>query len=313
MTNLTFGPVVLGGNVFGWTASREESFAVLDAFLEGGGVAIDTADSYMQRAPGNSGGESETIIGEWLESRGVRDRVQVHTKVFSKHDRPGLSASNVALAVDESLKRLRTDHVDLLYAHRDDHDVPQEEYVEAFDRLVRAGKVREVGASNFSAGRLSSALDLAAEHGWTPFTVAQDHWNLVERELEHTLVPTLRERGIVELPYFSLAAGFLTGKYRPGQTPDSARSESAGAYLAKQGATELLTTLDDVAGAHGVSVAAVALAWLREQDPVGAPIASARTLEQVAPLLESATLELSRTELDALTSASDVVTGSAAA
>ncbi len=305
MTSLDFGSLVLGGNVFGWTADRDTSFAVLDAFLESGGVAIDTADSYMQRVPGNSGGESETIIGEWMTSRGSRDRVQVHTKVFGKHDRAGLSAANIAAAVDDSLRRLQTDHIDLYYAHRDDESVPQEDYVSAFDALVRAGKVREVGASNFSATRLSSALDIAAAQGSTPFTVAQDLWNLVERSIETDLVPTLRERGITQLPYSSLASGFLTGKYRPGQDVTSVRSGSASAYLTRPGATALLRVLDEVAAAHATSVAAVALAWLREQDPVGAPIASARTLTQVQPLVDSAAVHLSADDLAALTRASD--------
>lgn len=183
--------------------------------------------------------------------------------------------------------------------------MPQEEYVSAFDDLVRAGKVREVGASNFSADRLTSALDLAAAAGLTPFTVAQDHWNLVERALETDLVPTLRERGLVELPYYSLASGFLTGKYRPGQEVESVRSESARSYLERPGAAGVLAALDEVAQAHGTSVAAVSLAWLRAQDPVGAPIASARTLEQVQPLLDSAAVELGAAERQRLTRASD--------
>ncbi len=305
MTALDFGSLVLGGNVFGWTADRDTSFAVLDAFVAGGGVAVDTADSYMQRVPGNSGGESETIIGEWMASRRNRDRVQVHTKVFGKHDRPGLSAANLAVAVDESLHRLQTDHVDLLYAHRDDESVAQEEYVAAFDALVRAGKVREVGASNFSADRLVSALDVAAAEGLTPFTVTQDLWNLVERSIETDLVPTLLERGVVELPYSSLASGFLTGKYRPGQDVASVRAASAGRYLERPGAGDLLAALDAVAAAHDTSVTAVSLAWLRAQDPVGAPIASARSLEQVQPLLDSAAVELSDDELARLARVGD--------
>ncbi|MDQ2755441.1 MAG: aldo/keto reductase [Actinomycetota bacterium] len=307
MTSLDFGSLVLGGNVFGWTAGRDTSFAVLDAFVAGGGVAIDTADSYMQRVPGNNGGESEAIIGEWIASRGNRDRVQVHTKVFGKHDRAGLSAGNIAGAIDDSLRRLQTDHVDLYYAHRDDDSVAQEEYVAAFDALVRAGKVREVGASNFSAARLTSALQVAESASLTPFTVAQDHWNLVERDLETELVPTLREHGIVELPYYSLASGFLTGKYRPGQDVDSVRAQSAKGYLERPGASQLLAALDEVAEAHDTSVAAVSLAWLRAQDPVGAPIASARTLEQVQPLLDSAVVELAADELARLTEVSDAL------
>lgn len=297
MTGLDLGTLVLGGNVFGWTADRDQSFAVLDAFVAGGGRAIDTADSYSQWVPGNSGGDSETIIGEWLASRGNRDAVEIHTKVFSKTDRHGLSAANLAAAVDDSLRRLQTDHIDLYYAHRDDEDVPQEEYVAAFDALVRAGKVREVGASNFSAERLRGALDVAADAGLTPFTVAQDKWSLVERGIETALVPTLEERGVVQLPYSSLGSGFLTGKYRVGETVESARKESAGAYLRRPGAAALLGALDELAASHGTSVTAVSLAWLRVQPTVGAPIASARTVEQVQPLLDSGTLELTSDEL----------------
>jgi aryl-alcohol dehydrogenase-like predicted oxidoreductase len=264
----------------------------------------DTADSYTQFVPGNVGGESETQIGEWLVARGCRDQVEIHTKVFSKRDRPGLSARNIVFAAEDSLRRLRTDRIDLYYAHRDDPEVPQDEYLAAFDSLVRSGKVRELGASNFTAPRLSAALDIAAAQGLTGFTVAQDKWSLVERQIETELLPTLVERGVVELPYASLAAGFLTGKYRPGQTVDSARAASAGRYLDQSGSGELLTALDEVAAAHTTSVTAVALAWLRAQPSVGAPIASARTPEQVATLLSSADLSLSLEELARLGEAS---------
>ena len=304
MTSLSFGQVVLGGNVFGWTVGPDEGFAVLDAFLDGGGRAIDSADSYTQFVPGNVGGESETQIGDWLAARDCRNRVELHTKVFSKRDRPGLRARNIVLAAEDSLRRLRTDHIDLYYAHRDDPETPQEEYVVAFDSLVESGKVREVGASNFTSARLSSALDLAAAEGLTGFTVAQDRWSLLERGVESELVPTLVERGLVELPYAALAAGVLTGKYRPGQVVDSARAESAGRYLDSSGAPGLLDALDEVAAAHDTSMTAVALAWLRDQPTVGAPIASARTPQQVTTLLSSADVTLSAEELARLTAAS---------
>lgn len=300
MTQLELGPVVLGGNVFGWTVDREEGFRVLDAFVDGGGTAIDTADVYPAWVPGNSGGESETIIGEWLASRGNRDRVVVATKVFSLATRPGLSAANIRAAVEDSLRRLQTDHLDLYYAHRDDAEVPQAEYLAAFDALVRQGKVREVGASNFTAERLVSAAKIADAEGLTPFTVAQDQWSLVERGVETDLVPTLRELGIVEVPWASLASGFLTGKYRPGTAVDSARAGGAGRYLDDPRAVELLGVLDDVAAAHGVGVGSVALAWLRRQDVVAAPLASGRTVEQVRTLLESRHLELTGDEVAAL-------------
>jgi len=290
MTSLDFGPVVLGGNVFGWTADKAESFAVLDAFVAAGGRSIDTADVYSNWAPGNDGGVSEEIIGEWVSSRGNRADVVIGTKVFSLPARPGLSAANIAAAADDSLRRLKTDYLDIYYAHRDDDSVSQEEYLTAFDALVKAGKVREVGASNFTADRLRSAAIVAKDAGLTPFTIAQDQWNLVERGAESTIVPALAELGIVELPYYSLASGFLSGKYRPGQAVDSVRAGGASAYLDKTYSAELLTTLDDLAGAHSASVAAVSLAWLRAQSVVGAPIASARTPEQVPALLENVQL-----------------------
>jgi aryl-alcohol dehydrogenase-like predicted oxidoreductase len=304
MTSLDLGPLVLGGNVFGWTADRDQSHAVLDAFVDGGGRSIDTADAYSQWAPGHSGGESETVIGEWLPARGRRDDVEVHTKVFSKQDRPGLSARNLVLAAEDSLRRLRTDHLDLYYAHRDDPEVDPEEYVVAFDALVRAGKVREVGASNFTSARLKAALDVAATQGLTGFTVSQDLWNLVERDLEATLLPTLESHGLVELPYAGLAGGFLTGKYRPGTDVDSARAQSAGRYLARPASAGLLDALDEVAAAHEVAVASVALGWLAAQPTVGAPIASARTVEQLPALLAGARLTLTPEELARLDAAS---------
>ena len=290
MTSLDFGTVVLGGNVFGWTADKAESFAVLDAFVAAGGRSIDTADVYSNWAPGNDGGVSEEIIGEWAASRGNRADLVIGTKVFSLPARPGLSAANIAAAADDSLRRLKTDYLDIYYAHRDDDTVSQEEYLTAFDALVKAGKVREVGASNFTAERLRSAAAVATDAGLTPFTIAQDQWNLVERGAESTVVPALAELGITELPYYSLASGFLSGKYRPGQSVESVRAGGAAAYLEKPYSAELLTTLDDLAGAHAASVAGVALAWLRAQSVVGAPIASARTAEQVPALLENVQL-----------------------
>lgn len=298
MTTLDFGSLVLGGNVFGWTADRDQSFAVLDAFVAAGGRSIDTADVYSAWVPGNSGGESEAILGEWFASRGNRADVVVATKVFMLEARHGLSPANIAAAVDESLVRLQSDYIDLYYAHRDDADIPQEEYVAAFDALVTAGKVREVGASNFSADRLASAVAIADAAGQSRFTVAQDQWSLVERGIESTNVQTLAELGIVELPYSSLASGFLTGKYRAGASIDSPRAGSAGAYLNEPANVALLDTLDEIAAAHGVSVSAVSLAWLRAQPVVGAPIASARTLDQLADIMQ--VVELDPAEIERL-------------
>ena len=232
MTSLDLGPLVLGGNTFGWTSDRDESFAVLDAFVAAGGRAVDTADVYSAWIPGNSGGESETIIGEWIASRGRRDDVLIQTKVFSHAERPGLSAANVRAAVDDSLRRLQTDRIDLYFAHRDDPDVPQEEYVAVFDELVRAGKVVEVGASNFTADRLRSAVAIARAAGQVAFTVAQDRYNLVDRGVEETLVPTLLGLGIVETPYRKSA--------RPGEssTMPSQSKDSDGSTWSFGSATE---------------------------------------------------------------------------
>ncbi len=303
MTQLAIGSIVLGGNVFGWTVQRDEAFRLLDAFFEGGGRSIDTADTYPSWAPGRRGGESEEIIGEWAAARGVRQQLVLATKVAKWSERPGLSPANIRAAVVGSLKRLRTDFIDLYYAHEDDPRVPQVEYLATFDELVREGKVRALGASNFAAGRLKSALEISRTNQLARFEYSQDHYNLVERALEKTLLPTLRETGTLELPYWSLAKGFLTGKYRPGAVVESSRAQAAGAYLANPRNVELLSLLDTIAGEHRVSVAAVALAWLRAQPGVGAPIASARTEAQLAPLLEASRLALRARELEALSAA----------
>jgi aryl-alcohol dehydrogenase-like predicted oxidoreductase len=290
MTAPAFGSIILGGNVFGWTVSRDEAFELLDAYVDRGGRAIDTADVYPAWVPGNRGGESEEILGAWIAARKQRDRVIIATKVAKWPAQRGLSASNIAAAVDGSLRRLQTDYIDLYYAHEDDAAIDQAEYVAAFDALVRAGKVRTLGASNFTPARLASALELARAGGMAAFEVSQDHWNLVERGIERELVPVLAREKIVETPFWSLASGFLTGKYRPGAAVDSARSRSASRYLTDPANVQLLAELDAIAGAHGVSVAAVALAWLRAQPTVGAPIASARTIAQLDPLFEQVAL-----------------------
>lgn len=297
MTSLDFGPLVLGGNTFGWTSDRDETFAVLDAFVEAGGRSIDTADSYSAWIPGNSGGESETLLGEWFTSRGARDRIVLATKVGSLNGRKGLSATNIRAAVEDSLWRLRTDHIDVYFAHVDDESVEQEEYVTAFDALVKAGLVREIGASNFSSDRLTSAVASAESSGLARFTVAQDKLNVVEREYATELAPTVEKLGVVQLPYSSLASGFLTGKYRPGVEVDSPRARGAAGHLKNPRHVALLETLDDIAAQHGVGVSAVALAWSRQQPTVAAPIASARTVEQVPALVESFDLVLTEAEL----------------
>ncbi len=287
----------LGGNVFGWTAEKEESFAVLDAFVEAGGAMIDTADSYLWRKPGNSGGESETIIGEWLADRGLRDQVVIATKVGSWPAHPGLSAANIATAVEGSLRRLRTDRIDLYYAHKDDPDTAQEETLDAFDALVRAGKVREIGASNFTPERLRSALEISGRDGLAAYTAIQPHYNLMERDaFEAGLEPLATGHGLTCFPYYGLAKGFLTGKYR-GSAVESVRAAGAQEYLEDPRGPGVLAVLDEIAAGHGVPVAAVALVWLAAQSGVTAPIASARTVAQLKELLAMRTLALTSDEL----------------
>jgi len=289
--------LVLGANVFGWTADRDASFAVLDAFADAGGTMIDTADSYMWRHPGNSGGESETILGEWMRARGNRDRLHIATKVGALPGHTGLAAENIAAAARASLRRLGTDRIDLYHAHRDDPDTAQEETLDAFDALVREGLVREIGASNFAPDRLRSALEISARDGLTAFTAVQPLYNLMERDdYEAALAPLAESEKLAVYPYYGLARGFLTGKYRPDSVPEGPRAEGAAAYLDSRGRA-VLAGLDEIAAGHGVPVPAVALAWLAAQPSVTAPIASARTPEQLAQLLPMRTLELTDDEL----------------
>ena len=299
-TGLSIGPLVVGGNVFGWTIDEKRSFEVLDAFFAGGATMIDTADVYYAYAPGNVGGESETIIGRWMKERGNRDRVQVATKVglLEVGGAKGLQPAVIEAAVEASLRRLGTDYVDLYFAHSDDESVPQEEYLDAFDALVRSGKVRAIAASNFTADRLRSALEISRRDGLAEFVALQPHYNLVERaDFETSLAPLLESEGLSCLPYYGLAKGFLTGKYRDGGPEvDSPRAEGARAYLDDRGRA-VLAVLDEIAAGHGVPVAAVALGWLTAQPTVAAPIASARNTDQLAGLLPVLDLELTDDEV----------------
>jgi aryl-alcohol dehydrogenase-like predicted oxidoreductase len=307
-TDLHISEICLGGNVFGWTADREASFAVLDAFLEGGGNFIDTADSYSAFVPGNSGGESETILGEWFAARpGVRDRVVLATKVGKLAGFEGLSPANVRAAAEASLARLGTDRIDLYYAHSDDPDTPIEDSLGAFGGLIEEGKVRHIAASNFSAARLEQALSLATSDGLPRYVALQPQYSLVERDAyEGELRDLCAREGLSCIPYWGLARGFLTGKYRPGAPAvDSPRAGGAAAYLESERGIAVLEALDEVAAAHGAELATVALAWLLAEPTVLAPIASARNTEQLAPLLAVPGLELSDAEVERLTRASD--------
>ncbi len=297
-------PLNLGGNVFGWTADQQSSFEVLDAFVAGGGNFIDTADSYSAWVPGNAGGESETVIGAWLAGRGRRDDLVIATKVAQHPQFKGLSPDNVARAADASLGRLGTDRIDLYYAHQDDPEVPIAETAGAFSALVDAGKVRHIALSNYSPARIDAWFEAADADGLHRPVALQPLYSLVERGFETSgLADAAQRRELAVMPYYALASGFLTGKYRPGVDVESVRSGGAAKYLDARG-VRVLKALDEVADQHATSVAAVALAWLRAQPGVVIPVASARTVEQVAPLLESTSIELSEVEVDVLTAAS---------
>ena len=304
-TDLDVFPLALGGNVFGWTADQEQSFIVLDAYAAAGGNFIDTADMYSEWGPGNSGGESETIIGRWMKTRGNRDRMIIATKVGKLSRLSGLSAKTIQVAAEQSLERLQTDRIDLYYAHADDPRTPLEETLGEFDALVRSGKVRNIAASNYSAPRLAEALEVSKRHGFARYVALQPHYNLMERDqFEGALAQVVQREGLSTIPYFALAKGFLTGKYRPGGPPvESARAAGASAYLDERG-LRVLAALDEIAANHHTTVAAVALAWLLAQPTVVAPIASARNPAQLAEILPFVELRLTQEELDRLTAAS---------
>jgi aryl-alcohol dehydrogenase-like predicted oxidoreductase len=305
LSDLDVFPLCLGANVFGWTADRDDSFAVLDAYTGAGGNFLDTADVYPAWAPGNSGGESESIIGEWLAARGNRDDLVIATKGSRLKPNTGLSANAVRGAADASLRRLGTDRIDLYYAHYDDPDTPVEQTVTAYDELVRAGKVRYVAVSNMSPERITESLAFAEREGMARYVALQPHYNLVERAgFEGDLAELAARWQLATVPYYALAKGFLTGKYRPGGAEvDSPRSGGASAYLDERGG-RVLGVLDEVSAARHTTVAAVALAWLLSRPTVVAPIASARDPRQLAELLPMADLALSAAELAALDAAS---------
>jgi aryl-alcohol dehydrogenase-like predicted oxidoreductase len=301
-SDLDVFPLGLGGNTFGWTSDKETSFAVLDAYVAGGGNSVDSADSYSAWAPGNVGGESETIIGEWTRARGNRDSVIIATKVFSHPQFRGLSPKNVIAAAEASLARLQTDRIDLYYAHRDDPDVPVAEAAGAFHELQVAGKIRYVGLSNYTAPRVREWSAVAAAEGFAPPVAIQPLYNLVERAAyETSLAPVAAELGLGVLPYYGLAAGFLAGKYRSASDhAGAARQPGATRYLTSPTGPAVLAALDAISSERGVAQATVALAWLRTRPNVSAPLASARTVDQLPALLASATLDLTADEIQAL-------------
>jgi aryl-alcohol dehydrogenase-like predicted oxidoreductase len=298
-SGLSVAPLALGGNVFGWSADKGASFAVLDAFVEAGLDLIDTADVYSAWVPGNRGGESETIIGEWLARSGKRAQVTLATKVAKWASRRGLSPTNIAAAADDSLRRLGVDTIDLYFAHEDDADVPLADTLGAFARLIEAGKVRAIGASNYSAARFAEALAVSAEHGLPRYEVLQPEYSLVARkEYEDALAPLVQESGVGVVCYYALASGFLTGKYRSEAdlSKSAARAGAVGKYLNGHG-LRLLAALDDVGKRHAATPAQVALAWLMAQPGISAPIASATSAGQVAELAGAVGLRLSDEDL----------------
>ncbi|HTA13070.1 MAG TPA: aldo/keto reductase [Solirubrobacteraceae bacterium] len=295
----------LGGNVFGWTIDEPCSFEVLDAYVEAGGNFIDTADMYGRRGTGGAG-ESERIIGRWMAARGNREQLVIATKVGMSADSPGLSREHIRRGVEGSLERLGIERVDLYYAHKDDPDTPLEQTLGAFGELIDEGRIGYAAASNYSAERLAQAVSVGEGEGMASYVALQPHYNLVERgEYEGELAAVCERYGLACIPYFGLARGFLTGKYRAGGSEiDSPRAAGVReAYFNDRGFA-VLQALDEVADAHDVSVAAVALAWLLAQPTVLAPIASATSPEQLRDLLDCAELELTAAELERLSVAS---------
>lgn len=306
-SGLQVAPLAFGGNVFGWSADEKTSFALLDAFVDAGFNLVDTADVYSSWVPGNRGGESETIIGRWLQRSGKRDRVVIATKVAKWGEQPGLSAANINEAVEGSLRRLHVDTIDLYQAHEDDESVPLEETLGAFARLVEQGKVRAIGASNYSAPRLRDALAVSAQYNLPRYETLQPEYNLYDRAgYEAGLEPLVREQGLGVISYYSLASGFLTGKYR--SADDASRSSARGVsvvqrYLNARG-VRILAALDDIAARHRATPAQVALAWLIARPGITAPIASATSVEQLREILAAATLELDGNDIAQLDQAS---------
>ncbi|MEA5360474.1 aldo/keto reductase [Amycolatopsis sp., V23-08] len=325
-TGIDVFPLALGGNTFGWTSDEATSHQVLDAFVAGGGNFVDTADGYSAFVPGNSGGESETIIGSWLAARKNRDAVVIGTKVSTHPKFKGLAAPTVAAAADASLTRLGTDRIDVYYAHFDDPKTPLAETAAAFDALHKAGKIRAVALSNYTGARITEWLDIARREGFEPPTVLQPHYNLVTRQpYEREIAPVLEEAGIAAVPYLALASGFLTGKYRriggfqkvapylsvvgglltgkhrrdKQEFGGAARRILASRYFTAAGLA-VVDVVEQIAAARDAEMATVAVAWLRDRPGVVAPLASARTAEQLPALLASATFDLTADEKAAL-------------
>lgn len=299
-------PLVLGTNVFGWTADEGTSHWILDSYVQAGGNFIDTADSYSFWASGNTGGESERIIGSWLRGRDDREELLIASKVSHHPDFPGLAPQTIRTAVDGSLQRLGVDYLDIYYAHFDDPDTSMEESIASFSALVDAGKIRAIGISNYTAPRIEQWLEITKREGFHAPVAIEPLYNLMERGIEADILPLARRNELALFPYYSLAHGFLSGKYRAGANQDSARASDAAQYATAQG-ERVLQTLEQIATARGTQLSSIALAWLRTQPGVTAPIASARTLGQLGPLLKTMHLELDDEESSRLAEASEPI------
>jgi len=306
-SGIAVAPLALGGNVFGWTVNEPTAFKILDAFVAAGFNLIDTADTYSRWAPGNKGGESETIIGKWLKRSGNREKVVIATKVGSEMgpDRKGLSKPYILSEVEDSLQRLQTDTIDLYQSHKDDPDTPLEETLEAYAQLIKQGKVRAIGASNYGAKRLSEAMQISAQKGYPAYQCLQPRYNLYDRaEYETLLEPVCVEKGLGVITYSSLASGFLTGKYRSGNDlSKSIRGQGMKLYLNDRG-FRILAALDHAAEQYNATPAGVSLAWLMARPDITAPIASATSVEQLNDLIEGTKLKLNRETIDLLDKAS---------
>jgi aryl-alcohol dehydrogenase-like predicted oxidoreductase len=306
-SGIEIAPLALGGNVFGWTIDQPTSFQILDGFVDAGFTFIDTADIYSTWVPGNKGGESETIIGNWLKQTGKRSKVVIATKVgieMSPQDK-GLSKAYILRAAEASLKRLQTDRIDLYQSHKDDPETPLDETLAAYQQLIKQGKIRAIGASNYSANRLAEALRLSEENALPRYESLQPHYNLYERaDFETNLEPLCLSSNIGVIPYYSLASGFLTGKYRSEKdTAGAKRGEGVRRFLNERG-FRILAALGRVAKEHGSNPTRVALAWLIARPSITAPIASATSLEQLKDLTAAANLTLSPASINELNKAS---------
>ncbi|ORC46097.1 alcohol dehydrogenase [Burkholderia sp. A27] len=304
-SELEVAPLMFGGNVFGWTADEATSFSILDAFVDAGLDFIDTADVYSAWVPGNQGGESESIIGKWLRKSGRRDRIVLATKVSKHPRRKGLSAANIQAALEDSLRRLQTDYVDIYFSHDDDADTPLAETLGAYQKLIEAGKVRVIGASNYGGARIEEALAVSRRHGLPEYQLLQPEYNLYDRaEYESDIEPVALARQLGVVVYYSLASGFLSGKYRsPADLVNKARGSRVERYLDERG-LRILGALDRVAERHGSTPATVALAWLIARPSVTAPIASATSVEQINSLAAAVHLVLTGADIRELDEAS---------